>query len=185
MSFLDNLVPEDRELLVSLPYRVGYKVSQSDETGGDESDELEMQALANILSGYAQEVFGSETVQYIISETITKKDKWDNWSAQIDSVETDCHKAIDILSDSVDEKEVSAFKLHLIEIGESVAMAFREYDKLSLFMKWRLYRDWLKDKKLAEEQNKAVKNWDQFLNISLDERNALRAIASALNTTYI
>ncbi len=185
MSFLDDLTQEDRNVLVSLPYRVGLMVSQSDTTGGNEADDIELQALSNILNGYAQEVFGAETVQYIISETISQKDKWPDWANNLDGVVRDCHRAIDILSEAVDEKEVSAFKQHLIDIGESVAMAFREYENLSFFKKIMLYRDYLKDKKLAIQQKKAIKNWDQFLNISLDERNALRAIAGALNTTYI
>ena len=41
MSFLHNLSPEDREMLISLPYRMGYWISQSDTSGGDDSDEEE------------------------------------------------------------------------------------------------------------------------------------------------
>lgn len=185
MSFLDQLAVDDRDLVVSMPYRVGLRVSKSDDTGGDESDEQEMRALASILNGYAQEVFGSETVQYIISETVAKRTKWSEWGRNLDNVEGDCHRAIDLLSDVVDFKEVNAFKQHLIEIGESVAMAFREVESLSMFQRFSLYMDYKKDKKLAEQKKLAVKSWDQFLNISMDERKALRSIAGALNMTYI
>lgn len=185
MSFLNNLAPDDRKILVSLPYRVGLRISRSDTSGGDSADDQELLALSSILQGYSQEVFGAETVQYVISETVSQKDQWASWANELDTVESDCHKAIDILSEVVDEKEVSAFKLHLIEIGESVAMAFREYEKLSFFMRIKLYLDYMKEKKLAVKQRKTIKSWEQFLNISLDERKALRAIASALNTTYI
>ncbi|MCB1591511.1 MAG: hypothetical protein KDI90_03565 [Alphaproteobacteria bacterium] len=185
MSFLDQLVPEDRDIVVSLPYRVGMRVSHSDVTGGDHSDEQEMRALSSILTGYAEEVFGSETVQYIISETVAKQDKWPVWARQLENLEQDCHKAIDLLSDVVDYKEVNAFKQHLMEIGEAVAMAFREVEKLSVFQRMSLYMDYKKDKKLAAQKQLAVKSWDQFLNISMDERRALRSIAGALNMTYI
>ena len=146
---------------------------------------MEQRALSSILNGYAQEVFGSETVQYIISETISKQSKWTEWAGELNNVEQDCHKAVDLLSDLVDQKEVNAFKQHLMEIGESVAMAFREQHDLGMFARFKLFLDYKKDRKLAEQKKMAVKSWDQFLNISMHERRALRMIAGALNMTYI
>lgn len=186
MSFLDQLTTDQRDILVSLPYRVGMLVSQSDSSGGDESDDLELQTLSNLLHGYAQEVFGAETVQYIISETVKRQNDWPRWAKELDTVEGDCHRAVDILSDAVDEKEVSAFKQHLMEIGESVALAFREYNgSLPLFDKLRIYMLYNKGKALAAKRKVSYKSFDEFLKISLDERKALNMIASALNTVYI
>jgi hypothetical protein len=186
MSFLDQLTPDQRESMISLPYRVGLYVSQSDKSGGDESNEKEAQALSNILQGYAQEVFGAETVQYVISETVSRQRDWDDWSDDVDKVEGDCHRAIDILSELVDEKEVSAFKQHLIEIGESVALAFREYDEsLPFLTKLRIYYHYYRGKSQAAKRKENYKSFDEFLNISLDERKALNIIAGALNTTYV
>lgn len=186
MNFLDQLNKEQRDLLVSLPYRVGLFVSQSDNTGGDDSDDAEMQALDNIITGYAQEIFCAETVQYVISETVRRKSEWVGWSNNLDGIGGECHKALDILYDTVDEKEVNAFKNHLLEIGESVALAFREYGSgtpLAEKIKMRLI--FSKEKKQAEKIGIIYKNWEQFLNISLDERKALRSIATALDTIYI
>lgn len=186
MSFLDQLSVEQRTLLVSLPYRVGLFVSQSDNTGGDDSDAAEMEALTNIITGYSQEVFGAETVQYVISETVRRRDEWDGWSGDLDMIVAQCHRAVDILSDHVDVKEVSAFKNHLIEIGESVALAFREYGKETPLMdKIRVYLFYLKGKRHAAKFGVPYKDWEQFINISLDERKALRTVATALNVIYI
>lgn len=186
MSFLDELTTEQRTLLVSLPYRVGLKVSQSDDSGGDDSDEKEMQALDSLITAYSQEVFGAETVQFIVSETVSRKAEWQKWSDNLETVEAQCHQAIDILSGCVDEKEVSAFKNHLIEIGESVALAFREYgEKTPLLEKIKIYLIYYKGKFQAAKQGQRYKEWEEFLNISLHERKALRSIASALNTTYV
>ncbi|PCK00503.1 MAG: hypothetical protein COA45_01605 [Zetaproteobacteria bacterium] len=186
MSFLDQLSVDQRTLLVSLPYRVGLFVSQSDNTGGDHSDAAEMEALTNIITGYSQEVFGAETVQYVISETVSRRDEWGKWSDDLEAIEGECYKAIDILSDHVDVKEVSAFKNHLIEIGESVALAFREYGKETPLMdKIRVFLFYMKGKRHAAKFGLPYKDWEQFINISLDERKALHRIASALNTTYI
>lgn len=186
MNFLDVLTADQRDLLVSLPYRVGLYVSESDKTGGNTSDEQEMVALDSIITGYAREVFGSETVQYVISETVNRKSEWPRWSTNLDGVQVECHRAIDILSEHVDPKEVSAFKAHLVEIGESVALAFREYGKSTPIMdKMKMYIHYYKSKSHAAKANKPAKTWDQFLNISLDERKALCNIAHALGTSYV
>ncbi len=186
MSFLDQLSEDQRKLLVSLPYRVGLFISRSDSTGGDDSDDAEMQALDDLITGYSQEVFGAETVQYIVGETVNRKAEWGDWSKDLNNIEDDCYKAIDILSSNVDEKEVNAFKKHLIEIGESVALAFREYgETTSMIDKIKVYLFYIKGKKHAVKHNQPYKDWEQFINISLDERKALRTIATAINTVYI
>ncbi len=186
MNFLDQLSKEERDILVALPYRVGYFVSQSDQTGGDDSDEAEMQALDNIITGYSQEVFCAETVQYIISETVKRKSEWESWSDNLENIGNECHKALDILYENVDEKEVNAFKNHLLEIGESVALAFREYgDKTPLIDKIKMRMIFHKEKRQAEKVGIVYKDWEQFINISLDERRALRSVATALDTIYI
>ena len=186
MSFLDEISVDQRKLIVSLPFRVGLYISQSDETGGDESDDLEMEALDSIVTAYAQEVFGAETVQYVISETVARKGEWSGWSDDLDSIQSECYRAIDILADVVDDKEVTAFKRHLIEIGESVALAFREYgENTPFFDKMRMYLYYLKGKRHAKRFNYNYKQWEQFINISLDERKALERVASALNMKYV
>ncbi len=186
MNFLDNILPDQRDLLVALPYRIGLYISQSDQSGGDSSDEAEMQALSSIITAYSQEVFGAETVQYVISETVSRKDEWDSWSKDLETVEGECHRAIDILSEAVDEKEVSAFKRSMLEIGESVALAFREYGESTPIMdKIKIYMYYKKSRKEAVRQGIVAMEWDQFINISLDERKALQVIAKALDTTYI
>tara|TARA_R110001592_G_scaffold20926_12_gene84692 strand:- start:3893 stop:4453 length:561 start_codon:yes stop_codon:yes gene_type:complete len=186
MSFLDNLLPDQRNLLVSLPYRVGLYVSQSDQSGGTGSQDAELLALTSIITAYSQEIFGAETVQYIVGETVLRKGEWKEWSKDVEMVVGECHKAIDILSDAVDEKEVSAFKRSMLEIGESVALAFREYgESTPMIDKIKIYMFYTKSRKEAAKQGIVAMEWDQFINISLDERKALQTIANALNTTYI
>ncbi len=186
MNFLDELTPEQRTLLVSLPYRVGLYVSRSDNTGGDDSDEAELKALDDIITGYSQEVFGAETVQYVISETVRRKSEWASWSENLGDIGSECHRALDVLYEAVDEKEVNAFKHHLLEIGESVALAFREYGNSTPFIdKLKVYIIYQIESFNAKKRGIPYKNWEQFINISLDERKALRSVAMALDTVYI
>jgi hypothetical protein len=185
MSFLDELSDSDRENIVSLPYRVGLWISQSDTSGGDDSDAEEHQALVNILHGYAGEVFGAETVQHIISETLQKKDSWDIWAKKIEDVPGDCMLAVDALALVVDEKEVSAYRHHLLEIGEAVAVAFREYDSsLSLVEKAKMYGAFANAKLRAMLQKRSYKSFEQFLNVSMAERKTLSTLAHALDEKY-
>lgn len=186
MNFLEQLSPDHRTLLVSLPFRVGLRISQSDDSGGDSSDEAEMQALSSLITAYSQEVFGAETVQYVIGETVLRKNEWGKWSENLGAVEEECYQAVDILSSCVDDKEVSAFKNHLLEIGESVALAFREYgESTPLLDKVKMYLVYFNGKMKASKQGKPYKDWEQFLNISLQERKALSGIARALGLEYV
>ncbi len=186
MSFMDRFSPDERLLLVSLPYRVGLFVSKSDSSGGEESDAVEMQALSNIIIAYSQEVFGAETAQHIISETVSRKHEWPEWSNDLDMVEGECCRAIDILNDVVDVKETNGFKRCLMEIGEAVALAFREYDEsVSIVDKVKIYFAYMKSRSQAAKMGIVAKEWDQFINISLAEREALQNIARALNTRYV
>lgn len=184
MSFLDDLPFDQKELLISLPYRVGAWVSHADDDGGDESDEEEKRALASIINGFTRDVFGSEAVQYIMMETLQQKDKWEEWAANTNNILEDCQKAIDIMNEVEDEKEVNAFKQRLIEIAEAVALAFREYDNLNFFTKLKVYLLYYKEKRKAQKRNQTYKTMDQFLNISLKERQALYSLAHTLDVHY-
>lgn len=181
MSVLDQFSEEDRLLLISLPYRVGLWISQSDVSGGDESDEQELQTLSNLLSGMAEGVFGSETVQHVISETIARRDLWGEWDARMDTVLGDCRRGIELLQPCVDEKEVKAFKRHLFEIGEAVALAYREYgtdmplaDRVRMNM--RYYSGLLR----AKLRHNSFYTRDEYFNISIAERAALEMLCDVL-----
>lgn len=186
MSFLDEIPPEKRDMLVSLPYRVGLWVSQSDTTGGGQSDAEEQQALSNIITGFAEEVFGAETVQRIISETLRKKSEWPRWANNLGDVIADCRNAVDILSEVVDRKEVNAFRHHLVEIGEAVALAFREFDEnQSIMKKLPVYMSYFSSRLQALKEHRPYKTLDEYLNISVHERRALTTLAQALDTPYM
>ena len=186
MTLLSVLSDSQRDNIVSLPYRVGVWVSESDSSGGDHSDAKEIQALTNILNGFAEEVFGAETVQHIISETLNRQSEWPVWAKDISNIEEDCRTAIDVLYHKMDEKEVKAFKRHLIEIAEAVALAFREYDPSQrMLKKLPIYMNYYAGKIKASLNKTSYKSLDQFLNISPKERKTLVALARSLDMVYI
>ena len=184
MDVLEHLSTDQRTLIVSLPYRAGLWVSHSDDAGGDEADQKELVALSNIIHGFSEQVFGSELLQYVMNETVNRKDEWPQWAATLENVPEDCRRALDILRDHVDEKEVGAYAMRLMEIGEAVALAFREYEQKSVFDQVQVYVSYILAKLRARKQAKPAKTFDQFLNISTHERKALGALAEALDTSY-
>lgn len=184
MSFLDELPQDQRDLIISLPYRVGIWISHCDDAGGEEASSDEKNALAAIIEGFTRDVFGSEVVQYIMMETMMSKDKWDGWALNYKNVAADCQQAIDILNEVVEAKEVNAFKQRLYEIAEAVALAFREYDSLDIVTKIRVYVNYYREKWAAAKRKHVFKTLDQYLNISLKERQALRNLADTLALRY-
>lgn len=186
MNFLDQVTRQQRTQIVSLPYRVGLWISESDTSGGEESGAKEMKALASILNGYTEDVFGSEVVQYVMSETVARKSEWKEWGKNLDRVPDECRHVLDMMEERVDPKELSAFKQHLMEIGEAVALAFREYGRtMPIKEKLATYAAYYKGKIAALLQKRPYRSLQQFLNISATERYALSTLAKSLGTHYL
>jgi hypothetical protein len=186
MSFLDSLDKDGRDLVVSLPYRVGLWVSHADQTGGSDAGDEELKALENIMDAFTREVFGSEIVQIVMSETVARKVDWNgSWKNAISSVPAECQRVMSVLNEvGMDEKEVGAYKQRLIEIAEAVALAFREYDQLSFMQKLRVYLLFYKERYKALKKGLGFMEMDQFICISLEERRALYKLADILDVPY-
>jgi hypothetical protein len=184
MSFLSALTENQKEVLISLPYRAGLWVSKSDQTGGVESDERELQILSNIINGFAYEVFGSETMQIIMSETIRNKARWQLWASRLESVPEDCIEATDILRRFAEPKDITAFRNQIMEIGEAVAVAFSEFHESDKGSKLSLYLEYVQARFAAFLKKRPHKTLSEYLSISVQERKALSTLASSLGTTY-
>ncbi len=182
MTFLDYLTPDQRKTIISLPYRVGLWVSHSDNTGGDQARQRELLVLSNIIHGFADEMFGSEAMQYVMSETITKKDSWMEWAQNIESVPADCEFAIDVLKDHANPKDINAFRNHLLEIGEAVALAFREQKAPGA--RFAAYLSYVAGRMKKSRGRLMERPFQDYVRISAHEHKALAALAKALGATY-
>lgn len=185
MSFIDNLTRDEKDLVSSLPYRVGVWMSECDDSGGDDSDEQEKQVLESIIEGYAREVFGSEITQHVMTETVMSKHRWPEWAKEdFASIPHDCEKALMILSNYGEENDVRAFAHHLVEIAEAVAMAFSEYQYTSIIDKIKMHWTYKKAAKAAKKRGERYKSLHEFLSISPAERRVLLQISEALGVEY-
>lgn len=181
-----NDLPDDiRLLVVRLPYRVGFYVSASDKTGGDESDAAEMAALEGIVTFYVEDFCKSEFAQAVMLETIQRKAEWDGWQEKIEIVPEEIRKVLDFLVDKLDGKELTAFKNNLLEIAIAVAQAYREFDASQpLTERVQVYLSILIARIKALVKGQEIQSHDTLLNISRDEKMAINLLADALGIEY-
>lgn len=78
------------------------------------------------------------------------------------------------------------FQTYLMEIGEAVALAFRERDEENSFFEEMhvhiVY--WMSRLRAMLGSNVPARTIDDFLNVSHRERRALQSLAAALGTRY-
>jgi hypothetical protein len=181
MNTLENLNPEIRELLVRLPYRIGFYISESDQTGGKESSEAERIALENIVTFYVEDTVKSEFAHQVMNETLTHKKHWASWNENIHVLPEECLKIFDALTGVVDMKEVFSFKQNLLEIAIVVAQAYREFDKSAgAAQKLQIYISLLLRRIRAVFTGEEMQSNESLLNISPKERSAIKLLADTL-----
>lgn len=182
MHRLDQFSEDQRKMLIALPYRVGLWVSSSDSSGGDDADEAEQIALQTIVQGFAEDFLKSEFVQRLMEQTVAHRSEWPQWGAHLDEVPAECSRAIELLLEDIDRKELTSFKLTLMEIATAVAMAYREIDTQgNLAIRMRVMAHVMKDRMQAMIGRRKAKTLDELLNISEYEQDALHRLAEALD----
>ena len=177
----DDFSYDQKALLVALPYRTGLWLSLCDNTGGDDADEAEMQALHDIVTGFAQDFLKSEFDQALMEQTIAQKADWPEWHRDIDNLPNECRDAVGLLAERLDRKEFVAFKRNLMEIATDVALAYREHDDNSLSGRVSIYSRLVSEKVRSMMTGKPPRTLDEILNISEAEQEALDQLADALD----
>lgn len=128
MAFLEQFSEQERDLIVSIPYRAGVWVSSVDDTGGAAADAQELEKLEEIIAEKARGMFESAFVHEVIAETFSRKADWKRWSEQLDTLLPDSTRAVEVVSGKLAERDVDAYRANILNIGVSVAKAFREFD---------------------------------------------------------
>ncbi len=175
-----ELSEEETALLVPLPYRVGYFISVSDQTGGEESDTAEQEALETMITSYAQDYCKSEFVQRLMERTVADKKDWESWQENSENVLEECKRVCYILKDRLAKKDYDYFRMNLYEIGTTVASIFQEEDPPSNFAEKMqdLFNMILGRKPRIYLPDGSYQNVD---NISMLERAALAGLRQALD----
>lgn len=185
MKYLSKLPQDLQDLIVSLPFRVGLFISESDQTGGDESAEAERKALENIVTFYVEDTVKGEFAHEVMLHTLNNKSKWAEWAENIDTVPDECLNLTYRLKDLIEPKEVLAYKQNLIEVAIAIAQAYCEFSEdssamtklevyVSLFLK-RMQAIFGSEKISSNNSN------DFVLNISPSERAAIQLLSKNLD----
>ena len=179
MTTLADIPQEKHQDLIALPYRVGMWISFSDLDGGDAAEESELHACENMIAAYVEDFCKSEFVQDLMVQTLKQRHEWDIWKTDLNKVPEECAETLNYLRTTIGDAETSAFVDNLIEIGFSVALAYRESepvmslkDKLSKF--GRVVRERLSARPIE------ISPYAEYSNVSKKEWASLQILAEAL-----
>ena len=176
MSQLSAFPPEDIDLIVSLPYRVGINISYAEDEEGELDDEREMQSLESCFKNISKLDDESEFIAEVASEVLKRKSDWSNWEENTFDLTPDCKKVIKILKPVLSEKELKSYKKMLLNVAVTVAQAYGEFG------------DAQEEKGFfGKVMEKVIRNFSggdsgQPMNVSAAEDSAISKIREALNS---
>lgn len=126
MVDLGAFTTEERDLLASLPYRVGAWISHVDDDGACSADEKEVTAIKKVIQVTGKRHDDKTAVDDIARECLLAEGMFDIWEKRSESLLSDVKVAVEMLRTRVSTQEADDFGEFLMEVGTSVAKAFRE-----------------------------------------------------------
>jgi hypothetical protein len=174
MAWLDQFSEGDRRLLVSLPYKTGLWVSDSDASGGVHAEYDELYKLEEIIENAS---VGSDKsfIREIAQESLARQQEWSAWAGECATLLDDCRAAMRVLNGKVSRTEADLYRRHLVYVGTAIARAF--YERYSDTP--QPVRIW---KRLHYTAAKLLGAGVGEYNISRKEREALARLAEALQS---
>lgn len=174
MSALSELQPEEQELVISLPYRAGVWISNTDDAEGDDDDEKELKTLETIIKAYAKKVENYPFISEVMQATLSNQQRWDSWAADSFDIIPDCEKAVTLLKSNINKQALKNYRMVLYKVASEVAGAADEFDADGTD----------EDGLVGKLKGLLVKSKKQegFMNISPAEDAALQRLKEALTT---
>ena len=180
MAFLEQLSAEEKEMLVSLPYRAGLWVSSADKTGSPTAEDTEVATLEKIITDMGHGMFDSAFAHEVMAETFARRSDWKSWASGLETVPDTCAKAVAVIARKLGAHDLDGYRQNIMNIGMAVAEAFREFDlntpfPVRVFTYAKLALDRLIGKLTGQEFES-----NDILNVSYDEDVALAKLAKCL-----
>jgi hypothetical protein len=174
---LNDFQPAERKLLVSLLYRIGAWIGETEDEQGDRDDRKEHKALESIIRAVAHANGKSPLVQAMAKECFVYQNQWQEWGKRDSNILKDCATAIGIMKAKTSETDVRIYKAALFRIAEAVASAYGEFGE-----------DLRKDEgivgrfleKMGDAVKKPLDGDNGFLNIAPAEQEALSQLKAVL-----
>ncbi len=126
MDKFQSLNAEERELVVSLPYRVGVWISLTDDVESGEDDGRESHVLTSVLQSMAKRTEKMPFTAAVLAETLSAKDRWKAWEDCNFQVPDDCRRAMALLQPHLDKTEFQNYRVALMQVAKSIAHAASE-----------------------------------------------------------
>ena len=127
MSELSVFSEEESELLVSVLYKVGVWVSHADDEDGEVDDIREMKALGACIRAVAKKYDGPGLVDDLARAVLRSEDQWAAWTDYSFNVLPVCEKALAVMRLHGTKDDLKNYKMALVEVGTTVAMAYGEF----------------------------------------------------------
>ncbi|MBI1301740.1 MAG: hypothetical protein GC137_08805 [Alphaproteobacteria bacterium] len=125
MTDISAFSEEDKDAIISLPYRVGLHVSYAEDEDGEVDDELEIGSIVAVLEHIASNYKGLD--QQIAQAALNHKEKWESWGQGVFVIEPKCEKAVLAIKKYASESEVKSYIKMVIEVATAVAEAYGEF----------------------------------------------------------
>lgn len=122
-----NIPYDQKDLLISLPYKLGVWISHFDEQGEIEADEKENAALGEIIEYLAEDDTSTLFVTELFRDSLNAREDWAGWPCNEKQALEDSKKGMEIVKDNVSDKDAIAFREALLTVCEVVAQAYGEF----------------------------------------------------------
>lgn len=177
--FLEAFTDDERNLIVSLPYRAGLWVSLADEKGEGAARAHELKAIEDVIAKLSKGMFASAFVHEVMAETHKRREQWPSWGLQVGTVPDEARQIVAALKKKAMPQDAEAYVQTIMNIAYETAYAFREFDPSASIP----IRIWVGLKLLWEAfirtGNKDYRV-ESVANISLAEEEAIAVLAEGL-----
>ena len=175
MADLSKFSAQERNLLVSLPYRVGVWISNVDDNAGTQIDDKdERKVLEQTIAKFAEASDKIPVAAAVMQDVQSSKSSWVHWDSRATeaSVLDDASKVVEITKGHFDDKQLNQYRETIWRIGVFVAQAYGEHVDPDNEMHFNNFFG-----RLLGKSPKAGKNPE---NMSPKEKQALTKLKAAL-----
>lgn len=129
MSALNDFIDEERALIVSIPVRVGYWISHTDNVEGTARDDAREQlALEKALELIVDKTDDARFINDIAEFALANKVEWKDWQNNAGTVLADVPKALRLIESRLTAKDLKDYKSAVYRVAGIVAQAASEKD---------------------------------------------------------
>ena len=130
MADLSKFNAQERDLISSLPYRVGIWISNADDNEGTKIDDKdELKVLEQTIQNFAKASDKIPVAAAVMKDVQDNKRNWAQWNmtATEQAILADAPKAVALCKQHFDEKQLNQYRETIWRVGIFVAQAYGEH----------------------------------------------------------